>query len=348
MNLSNIKAGDVIPKYSKMCELLEVNQKSTGCRKKHENEWKLYFNFKKNGHKYIILEIYNKPKPKVDGRRNGNNSKYVKHTPSLLLDYLYLNSSFYYYDNSNVIDKTNKDIMLAVGLCNKNYNNEEFLNTLYSNNAVNRLDTMLFYQVISAKAKEIIGSTFKNLQRNEILNSVEKAYIINDDKEFRPSTKEEYNLITKIHIQVLEELEIKNMFHLHVKNKQKLFYERVSEITKKSYNWKIICETNRMALNELHDDFYTNKGKVVLGSKRLDYKNNVNNYFLKYLHLSIEKKFETHNKKFIINTRGDESKKYNGDLSTSEIYSELYKDFYKLPCDYVEKQKLLTNLLIKL
>lgn len=79
MNKLNLKVGQIIKNYIEVCKILNLKPtKSSKGRKYHERELARYCKFHKEGHKYIIDEVYPEPLPKIDGRVN--NGGHIAHT----------------------------------------------------------------------------------------------------------------------------------------------------------------------------------------------------------------------------------------------------------------------------
>lgn len=86
MNLEKITEGLIVRNYKEMCFLLEEEINGGDEKKAQLKEWERYFNYTKDGHKFIIVEIYAEPKKKEV--RKGNNSIYVEYIELLLMNYL--------------------------------------------------------------------------------------------------------------------------------------------------------------------------------------------------------------------------------------------------------------------
>lgn len=81
MRIENLHEGQVVKNYKSLCEILNVEARKSGSNshKAQLKDFNRYFEFEKQGHKYIIKNIYDKPKDKIDNRSNnigGNNLKY--------------------------------------------------------------------------------------------------------------------------------------------------------------------------------------------------------------------------------------------------------------------------------
>lgn len=125
MNLAKIKSGDVIANYSKMCKQLEEPEKRGSPRERQIEDWKRYLNYEKQGHKFLIVEIYTAPAPKVDGRSQGNHSVYAQPASCLLLDEIANLAPEASNEGKDFVELTNKEIKLLVGLCNQEYLDED-------------------------------------------------------------------------------------------------------------------------------------------------------------------------------------------------------------------------------
>ena len=88
MNLENIKIGDVFANYPAICSALSEPEKRGSPKNRQIASWERFLKFERQGHKFIILEIFSTPVVKTDGRSKGNKSIYVEYTSSLLLNSL--------------------------------------------------------------------------------------------------------------------------------------------------------------------------------------------------------------------------------------------------------------------
>lgn len=89
----NLELGKIYPSIKVMCEILEIEYKdNNNSRKANLKQIERYYSLEKQGRKYKVLEKYDTPKEKLDGRKNngGNVSttKYDDLLDQLLLDWL--------------------------------------------------------------------------------------------------------------------------------------------------------------------------------------------------------------------------------------------------------------------
>lgn len=238
-----------------------------------------------------------------------------------------------------------KDIIHIIGLCNNKYKNRNNILKLIRDKKVTRLDYMLFQVRFMAKLNEIIASTLNVLKNTNRIVSHREVCEIHDNGEYRISTDEDIEKIDIVNMNVLEALKAKNMFHLHVMNKQDDFYKARNKVLDNLYGWTITIEsieiTTRQDLNT------SSLAKQLDTSKIQSYINENNSLICNFLDKDARKRYEKQNKDEVFNKDNDVSK-YNNDLSDSEAYSKAKHKFYKLPTDYIEKQILLCEELVKL
>ncbi len=87
MNIKNLTKGMIIKNYKELCKTLEVKIKGGDAKKAQLKELSYYCKYTKEGHKFIIEEVYKKPLPIQDKRLNSNT--YVEEIGDIILEYLY-------------------------------------------------------------------------------------------------------------------------------------------------------------------------------------------------------------------------------------------------------------------
>lgn len=220
MNVENLEnyilEHEFIKNYKTMCEILEEEIKGRGnSRNAQFKEWRRYFHWENQGHKFIILEIYDKPLAKVDNRgksegsRNNYKGIYAELVDTLLLQYLIKQRNI----KGCTIDTTNNKLAYATGIINHNYrkafsNQNKFFNKIKMDSGLNQNRYAMYdtFNNIKSKIRELIKGSLDRLQRNNKL-TYEYDYFITEDTENRQATKEELELIKDIEIEVMEELQ---------------------------------------------------------------------------------------------------------------------------------------------
>ena len=104
MQISNLEIGMILKSYKHLCEVLEENVKTSNSKKAQLKEWERYFEYHKDGNKFIIDSIFNVEKEKIDNRSAGNNKGKFKNYDKLKISISeYNNKGVYYILNNNDI-----------------------------------------------------------------------------------------------------------------------------------------------------------------------------------------------------------------------------------------------------
>lgn len=70
LDCSNLSVGMTVKNYKVMCSLLNESVTNGSSKQCQLRRWKRYFDFEKQGQKFIITEMYETPKEKIDYRRS--------------------------------------------------------------------------------------------------------------------------------------------------------------------------------------------------------------------------------------------------------------------------------------
>jgi len=84
VDTSMLVIGMVIKNYKELCNLFGEDTKTGKAKQLQLKNWKRYFDWEKDGQKFIITDIYDTPLPKEDLRRKGNNSIYKNYIELIL------------------------------------------------------------------------------------------------------------------------------------------------------------------------------------------------------------------------------------------------------------------------
>ena len=177
----NLQIGLLVKNYLAMCLLLDEPEKEGKSKILQLENWKRYFDWDKQGHKFIITVIYDIPLPKVDnrGKSEGSRNKgiYAQYVDNLLMEYLMDTKHVY----ENTVYTTNNKIAESIGIVNYNYrtalsNQEKFYNTIKDdfgiyNNVYCMYDTI---NLIKTKVREVIKSSLDRLVK---LKYIEYNYV---------------------------------------------------------------------------------------------------------------------------------------------------------------------------
>ncbi|PPK68277.1 hypothetical protein B0F88_112109 [Methylobacter tundripaludum] len=348
-----------------MCKLLDEPQRVGSPRDRQIEDWRRFFKYDKQGHKFIILEVYANSTPKEDGRSKGNKSIYIEYTSSLLLNELPVHAFIASANERNFIELTDKEIKLIIGLCNQYYidENENMFESLYSNKIITEFDKNDFYSRATSKHNEIIESTFKHLTKNNKCLEINKIYKISEKRSNRISSSTraasnyEENIINRVNNLVLNEFidkdkTIVNMRSIHNRKMQKKFYNRANEILLKEYNWSVDYKTNKIVFN---DDIIIDESRYILTEyEQIEYLAIVNKAVHDFLDTQAENKIikqeekrDAYYAKYDTNKNKSYDKHDKNRFAPPFPFPPPYEGFI-LHNFYVENQKYLSDLLIKL
>ncbi|OFI05267.1 hypothetical protein CLOACE_18850 [Clostridium acetireducens DSM 10703] len=223
-------------KYKNLKELSEVTgllyKDSTNSRKKIIKELECYLKLEKDGRGYIITEIYDIPKEKVDKRKgnSGKNENSHKHSTTsyeeleyILLDYISKSKDTIYISNN---------ILASQILTNNNYyfamKNEKYFNIYLKKNErlSNNTITKDLFENINISCKGIIQTCLKNLNKKYklkynynyiLIERVEdlEGNIIDNTRMATEEEIETINITTKNYIENFNKKHEKNIKNLN-------------------------------------------------------------------------------------------------------------------------------------
>jgi len=153
-----LSIGQEIKNYPDFCKLLNQQKKRGNAQKAQLKEWQRYFNYKKDGNKFIILEIYTEPLPKTDCREDGKGI-YNIYIEKLILDLLvqkYQSKN----DDKRKIYLSKDKMLLSLNMVNINYHFVKY----------NVADTANYIKVDNDNIKE-----FYNINNRNFNDTVERA-----------------------------------------------------------------------------------------------------------------------------------------------------------------------------
>ncbi len=242
MNLNNIHVNDNY-NYKTLCELLEEPYKSSCSKNAQLDEWRRYFAWERNGHKYLITKKYDTPLPPLKHTRN-KLSRYATLLYPLIIDELNSNLLKTGY---SVFRKSKLSIYMDFGFAK---------NIMYARpNSNYWLDWDIFEEVKS-NFFEIAGRFFKratdNLNKTKKIKCQEVHYIfhlvkdsqgepINEENEPILATKKEETIIKRYLDDIKSTLQAENkLYILFFDNKHSTYLS--NELNKRLLNENLRCE----------------------------------------------------------------------------------------------------------
>lgn len=226
INIENLKEGMVIKNYKELCIILEIKESAGNTRKAQLNELNTYCDYRKEGHKFIINEIYKQQTITLD--QIAKNSKYIKILSNIIVEYL--------YNNPNELKEIPLNKLFTIlGITNTNYNSANYyrkeLSQLYD---IRLASIYYFYSNTKTEFKRIIERCLNNLKNRRVLNWY-KIIMIKDPitKQIYKADKETEEFIIDTEKETLQYLNCNNMYEL-IKDKNKL--KEFNNIIKKETN----------------------------------------------------------------------------------------------------------------
>ena len=313
MNIKKLKSGMIIKNYKELCNILDEKIKTSNSKKAQFKEFDRYFKYHKEGQKFIIDKIYDKPLPKLEDK-SLNNSKYIKEIEYILVDYLYHNvkqGQTIQLSTSSLIQilaMANKTY--AVG-CYKKYELAEILNMEIS-------AIILFYNTSRSEFHKIIDRALKNLQNRAVLN-VNTCYMIveKEDKIYkkRMASTDESQLIIDTQKEVLEYMGFNSFRDLFLAGGRK--YKEYNKLLNKELpkEWHFTYKAYDLCVGV--------KAVAIERKNLLKEKEILNNKLIDKIHTCLKVKDENSNENILINRLID-LKGY--DPKIDDMIDSLYKE----------------------
>lgn len=249
MNLNTLKEGQIFSSQKKLCEHLGLEYKdSTDSRKSQLKKFNNYFLYEKQGRKFIIKKVYDKPNISPTKRKGNNNIGYIDSIEKLILDLLVREV------NLKKIFLSKHQLLKELKMINDNYAyckyrvprlsklkniNENNIHEFYKStdkvlqrNLENALDNLRNKSLLFWTKEITVCKITPNLNENNRLTINRHTYtdefgeVIKDYKinnalyfTFREATDEEKRHILKTERNIMRSLECKNKQEI-IKNKK--------------------------------------------------------------------------------------------------------------------------------
>lgn len=282
MNTDKLTENMIVKNYKQMCELLNQTVKGGKSKTLQIQDWERYFEYHKEGQKFIIDKIYDIEKEKVDMRKsenisendkrhNGNNSFYNEDIQKLLLllmasstidDEIILPISILLNKLSMVncnysLGRRNQDKLSEILNIDEKYINDFYDSTHSSlrsslENSLNALDkkSLLRWQTVRMVCKKVAVVKYNELDEIEIDMDTDKVQY---------SIQEEYNLATKEQDLIILEAE-KEILDL-------LGYETINEIIKHGLIDEFYKQVYKIVQKKANIKYYFNGYKLIFNRR---------------------------------------------------------------------------------
>lgn len=356
------KEDNTIKNYKIMCQLIGEEECTGNSKKAQINRWKRYFEFHKEGQKFVIDEIYEEPFPTDDARKR-REGLYVKYIELLLLEFLSKQVDY-------KVTLGNKEMYRILGMTNDRYDirnrmgstkaNEILRQTIMNNEdkfaftnspKVSNFDINNFYFRAEQKLNRILYSALRSM-KDRFLIDYKKVNIIaeyNEDDsqhlDYRESNAYEDKIILEAKNKIIKEMGYDNMTEIMLRYKCDDFYEKFNEYIKEEYGWgKCYPQLRVVYIDDIAKQIPL-KAEEIKKLSIEDKKTRLNEEIIKCLNAQAEKKYKEAETRFF---------EYECDKAEAEESGEWgkYNPFEREPfmykSDYVEIQMALTDYLLNI
>jgi hypothetical protein len=251
-NIDKLKPNMKFKNYKELCEFLEEKPKTSCSKTKQINNWKKYFDFKKNKNSYKITEVYSTPKALT----------YTEKIELLLLNLMANNTRHNY-----MLFAPRTMLLESLNVVNYNYRMGNQHKEILADETQIDLPTIQdFFNSLNKALKYQLEIVLKNLASKNIIsyNTVDMVCIeyINEftkekNKLHRQATEDEVEYYLEIKDEVMFELECDSIPQVIKQGKYPKFIEQVNDIIhfEKQYlffykSYKIVFNSN-IAQNKL-------------------------------------------------------------------------------------------------
>lgn len=318
MNLEKLEVGLIVKNYKEMCSLFGEGTCTGKSKELQLKNWNRFFNHQKQGHKFIITEIFKEAKPKQKASRRGVGSVYSNMIQSLIVHMLLKNET-------HTFSVSKSKFIEDLGITNRNYS--ESKSYLLELSQFLEIDIKYIYD-------------FYNINDSNFTGMVERALEILEDKRIiRVSNIVKVKMINENKTRQATDFEVSKISGFEKDILESMGYESISEI-RKSRDWKSFKSKVRNIIHEeLNIQYYYDAYKLTINEKYLESEKDK----LKNLILSSEelKSTKTELNDLVSENIVNNSKKRAENVSMTDSKYEIRTN------DYVNKTGLLNNNLVK-
>lgn len=338
IDTSTLVIGMIIKNYNKLCTILNEEAKTGKAKQLQLKNWKRYFDWEKDGQKFIIVDIYDTPLPKEDLRRKGNNSIYKNYIELILLQYLSKQEGYRK-------TFTKRNWLELLGMINSKYGKEPKMKLKQLDYCINDQEITLFYIRSNKKLERVLHDALSNLQREKLIIVEYETVIVSVDERgkehrFIANDYQKKKILQTERYILKNVMQYKNMFYVYIKNKSNEYYNKVNEKLHELYGWKYYYKQIKIIYDQPNIvDAIPSKEvmlqKEILNSKIIEFLNdNAKNVYEKK-----EKEYEDALDEYLNDWIGDK-----------EYLRNRIKvpNTWKYPKAYIEAQRILTDELIRI
>jgi len=258
--------------YKRLCELLEQKYNGGKAKRLQISDWERYFTMEKKGTKYTIISINDEELPKVDNRRDGNNSVYIPDIELIILDYL---NKKEVKDGLYCATMSTNEWWYTLGMVNQIYMNKRVASDLVKYHDDIDWENLSYFMEDSRNVlTRIFVRALDSLKKREIINyhqeyifitneSIEK---INKDGTKYYETKKKFATVKEesiiLEAQARAKIEYTKIFNKSNKHNQVELFATEKDIISNGGNLRDYYKQVNKQINELSDGMYKGLYKV--------------------------------------------------------------------------------------
>lgn len=276
MTITNLKVGETYKNYRELCSALDEPVKTSNSKKAQLKEWARYFDWSKEGNKFIITEIYLEPKEKVENRGGARRTSELNELLDEILPIAIMDAYSRDINGVNGTFMSVTNLGQVCGFITRDYINlSKSKENLYKDVDSEDITEYKFctreaFNISYAKMYQLVIGSLKRLQ-NKGLISYKKLKVLKHGKKYRVATNAEIETIKAIESDLCVELGIKDVQYKNLASDKvkeqynKKFKTQLETKVKanKCFNGYDICFTDKIAEIDLTEDISYAKVQLV-------------------------------------------------------------------------------------
>ena len=235
---------NAVKTYRRMCEILGEEELFGNSKPAQLKRWRRYFDFERDGQKFIIKEIYDLPMVKQDDK--------IIYSGIIELLLMYELSEKRAYTN----EYTANQLYRALGMIGDNYISRDVSKSISyvqnSNPDIMEWEIFYFLNRANAKLHKILFRAMNSMVSRRLLDYTEERVICEKEdgrtKTFRRASSLEIKEILRIERQVLEDMGLERIPFAN----RLLYYENVNEVLKEELGYEFTYKRYRLRCIALH------------------------------------------------------------------------------------------------
>lgn len=249
IDTSGLELGMVVKNYREMCRILNEQVCEGNSKKAQLKEWARYFLWEKKGQKFIILDIYDEPLPKDDGRQDKN--IYVQYIQVILMKILAKQR-----DSKEPFYITTNQLWKLLGMINNHYKNISLdeLNERIPEYEIKSFDMKKFYQRCNQRLREILFSSLSRLQNKALIKYDIEIVIVyidaNGEVIYEPANDEQEKCVLKAERKALLDMKLETKRQVYAKFKDTEYFSRVNAYLQEWYGWEYTFNRIKIKYNK--------------------------------------------------------------------------------------------------